>query len=232
MTRCTFLLIAAIFLQFVSGSMDGTKCPCPVLKRPQAHLKDLTARWMVHTLSWGTISTISTRLSNEPTPFGNTISFVDGSCGESTGTPYFYGSLMDQTFKDTTANPVISLTLSEASLSGVCGAEALTQCLPYATIDEDNGEWGGDPENPLCARLTMTGQMVMVEKGSEEFKKAQAAFFHRHPQMASWPADHGWIIGKMEIQDLWLIDFFGGAAILDIHKYKKADPTVQLESVN
>jgi hypothetical protein len=33
--------------------------------------------------------------------------------------------------------------------------------------------------------------------------------------MVDWPVGHRWVIAKIDIQDIWLIDYFGGATILD-----------------
>ena len=78
---------------------------------------------MVHTLDWGVLSTISTRVGDDasnPIPFGNIYSFVDGTCDESTGIIYLYGTYMDQSFADSLQNDMVSFSLSEASLSSVC----------------------------------------------------------------------------------------------------------------
>merc|ERR1711933_388993 len=104
----------------------------------------------------------------------------------------------------------VSLTLSESSLPSVCPNEALDSCSLGPT---------GDPENPMCARLTLTGKLVALDNDSEEHELAQNAFFERHPAMANWPKGHGWVIAKIEIQDIWLIDFFGGATVLDPKDY-------------
>ncbi len=80
----------------------------------------------------------------------------------------------------------------------------------------------GDPENPMCARLTLTGKFVALEDDSEEYEFAKNAFFERHPSMAYWPTGHAWLIAKIVIQDVWLIDFFGGATILDPEDYFSA----------
>ena len=45
------------------------------------------------------------------------------------------------------------------------------------------------------------------------------ALFQRHTSMQSWPSDHNWIISKLVIQDIWLIDYFGGATILSLDDY-------------
>lgn len=206
------LLLLALW---TSSARGGETCACGgVLKQPHASDKDLSARWMSHTLDWGVLSTRSSRLDDSP-PFGNVYSFIDGPCEESTGIPYFYGSAMDQSFKDLCMDDAASFTLSEASLPFTCGGVNLDGCKISAM--------GGDPENPLCARLTMTGKLVEIEEGSEEFKKVQSWLFQRHPAMASWPANHGWVIGKLVVDDIWFIDYFGGAVIMNVDDYFEAE---------
>ena len=191
------------------------KCICSLLERPDMLLKEKRARWMVHSLEFGVLSTISTRFpdgGNTPTPFGNIYSFVDGSCDSSTGIPYFYSTALDQTYIDMQSNPKASFSLTEASLSSVCSVQhGLKSC-------STNGKYG-DPENPMCARLTLTGTLVQVPAASEEFEMAQTALFQRHPSMATWPANHKWIILKLDIDDIWFIDYFGGATIMSVDEY-------------
>jgi hypothetical protein len=187
---------------------------------------------MVHSLDWGVVSTISTRLvntpeglmrtsadesiSSKPVPFGNIYSFVDGSCNNSTGTPYLYGTYLDQTFVDFQNNDAVSLSLSEASLSSVCGGEALESCK----ISHDGF---GDPENPVCARLVLSGVLVVLSKDDAEYNFAKSAIFKRHESMEEWPKNHDWVVAKIDVQDIWLIDSFGGASILNVDSYKKVD---------
>ena len=52
------------------------------------------------------------------------------------------------------------------------------------------GPCGGlDPEDPACARATLLGSLAPVPEAQRD--TAQAAMFSRHPQMADWPAGHG-----------------------------------------
>jgi len=225
------LLITIIFLtQNVESSIAVTRnvetnkssndgaCVCDLKEKPDVSAKADTARWMVHSLDWGVVSTISTLFGQEQeqmVPFGNVYSFVDGSCDKSTGIPYFYGTYMDQTFKDTVNNDQISLALSESSLSSVCAQrQGLDSCMIGDT---------GDPENPPCARLTLTGRLITLDENDasskDEYEFAKNALFERHPAMAEWPSGHGWVIGKIDIQNIWLIDYFGGAAVLDPKDY-------------
>jgi hypothetical protein len=217
LTKCSEMLALLVLLCFHSIGVSGAECACEIEERPDATAKALTARWMVHALDWGVVSTISSRLGDEGSPaipFGNVYSFVDGSCDTATGIPYLYGTYMDQSFSDTKSNDSVSLTLSESSLSSVCPNGDIDSCMLNTAF--------GDPENPMCARLTITGKLVALDDDSEEHKFAKNAFFERHPSMKAWPTEHGWVIAKIEIEDLWLIDFFGGATVLDPKDYFEA----------
>jgi len=207
----------------ISSNSDEHECACKLEERPDLTKKAETARWMVHSLNWGVISSISSRLvgsgdeESSPVPFGNVYSFVDGSCDTSTGIPYIYGTYLDQTFKDTINNNMVSLTLSESSLSSVCSQER------HGFVDSCMiGTKYGDPENPVCARLTLTGKLIPLKEDGDdtnEYELAKNALFERHPSMADWPVGHGWVIAKIDLQDIWLIDYFGGATILDPKEY-------------
>lgn len=213
------------FVSFCSlaAFFANAECACKPKKRPEVGDKAETARWMVHSLDWGVVSTISSRLggdngngNDKAVPFGNVYSFVDGSCDEATGIPYLYGTYMDQSFADTVDNDMVALTLSESSLASVCpGNDAVESC----TL----GTKFGDPENPMCARLTLTGKLVALDGASDEHSVAERAFFDRHPSMKSWPKGHGWVIAKIDIEDIWLIDYFGGASIVDPEDYFAAN---------
>jgi hypothetical protein len=121
---------------------------------------------------------------------------------------------LDQSLIDSVENPMVSLTLSEASLSSVCkNRDGLSAC--------NIGTKYGDPENPVCARLTLTGTLVVLDKESDEYTFSHEALFQRHPTMEQWPANHEWVIAKILISDVWLIDYFGGASILSPEVYFK-----------
>ena len=204
-----------------ASAKEKEECPCKLLPKPDPTLKAETARWMAHSLDWGVLSTISTRLSidgdnnvaqgfSEAVPFGNVYSFVDGTCVNSTGTLYFYGTYMDQSFLDTKDNAAVSFTLSEASLSSVChNKSSLKAC---------NLHGYGDPENPVCSRLTLSGLLQIVEDKTE-YDMAKGALFERHTSMQYWPENHDWVVAKLKVQDVWLIDYFGGASVIPVQDY-------------
>jgi len=218
----TSTFISAIFVYLAGTTVDAKHNKfgsiCTPYRKPAHHELEMTARWLVHSLNWGVVSTISTRNTTfpSPLPFGNVLSFVDGSCTNSTGTPYFYGTDMDQTYIDLKENPVMSFTLSEEGLGGVNYWQVANSCQALPGLY-------GDPETPPCARLTMTGEFQRLEEGSEEEEFVKAAMFDRHPAMKRWPKGHEFYLGKLVVKDLWLLDWFGGAPKMDLGKYFELD---------
>lgn len=80
----------------------------------------------------------------------------------------------------------------------------------------------GDPESPICARITLTGVLEVVPTYSAKYNTTLNEGFHpRHPQMSHWPIDHNWIIFKLNITqyDIWLINYFGGAIVITQEEY-------------
>jgi len=226
----------------VGKKEDGSGCICPVATPPGNRLLEMaciatptlkkcielkaqTARWMTHTLSWGTVSTLAPNNDADATtyyPFGNIYSYVDGSCATDTGTPYFYGSEIDPTFQQAKTNPTVSFSLSEASYDSVngCSTDVGGSTLAACAITPDGS---GDPENPPCGRLTLIGKFVLVDATTEEYKFAKDALFERHPAMAGWPAGHEWLIAKIEVEEAWTISYYGEATVLSAKDYYGVD---------
>jgi hypothetical protein len=55
---------------------------------------------------------------------------------------------------------------------------------------------------------------------------AKEALFQRHAGMREWPDDHEWIVAKMDVQDVWLIDYFGGATVISVQDYMAVNLTL------
>merc|ERR550532_2013041 len=197
--------------------IPGTPRMAHVSPPPYAQ-KAATARWMVQSLDWGVLSTVSTRSAGTRVgdAFGNPNSFVDGG----NGVPYFYVSDMDASMIDAftakDANPRVSLALSEAELTGT--KRARPDCVIGATPF-------GDPENPPCARLVLSGKLSKVKAGSQEEEAAKVALFTRHPSFKKYPADHNFFVAKLNLDGIWLIDFYGGATIISPVNYFAANNT-------
>merc|ERR1712216_540489 len=190
------LLAAAFALAIASG-------PPPFFE------KAATARWLVHKLNYAVLSTTSASL--DQAPFGNPQSFSDGAVDDSTGRPFFYVSSMDASMQDVAADPKCSLTLSLQMLDDYCTKE-------WAPL---SGQI--DPEDPRCTRLTLVGTMRNVT--TQELPFAQAAMFDRHPETQSWPKSHDFHVVTMDIEDIWLIDMFGGASLIKLADYFGAPPS-------
>ncbi|KAJ8427966.1 hypothetical protein Cgig2_032316 [Carnegiea gigantea] len=148
------------------------------------------ARWLVSHNSWGVLNTIFKDLGGAP--FGNVVSFSDGLPGKGKGIPYFYLTPLDPTAKNALKDHRSSFTLSEVPL-GTCGKV--------------------DPENPTCAKITLTG------KHSKEAEFGRNALFSKHPEMKDWPQGHKFEVFKLDIADIFLINWFGGPKPLTIDQY-------------
>ncbi|XP_075870766.1 protein CREG2 [Nelusetta ayraudi] len=162
-----------------------------------------TARYIAHYSDWGHLATISTQDKIKGLPFGNIFSVSDGPSDNSTGVIYFYVTPMDYTVSDLKSNPFASLTFSEAE-------GEFCRKMVY------------DPEDPRCARLSLTGKMVEVSP--EELAFAKEAMFSRHPVMAKWPVGHNWFFMKLELIQVWLQDWVGGVSLIPLEDYFKATP--------
>ena len=175
--------------------------------RPNPIRKIKTARWMVKNLDWGVLSTTSARSdgSTPGDPFGNPYSFADAS----NGIPYFYASDLDASIVDLQQSTRMSLALSESTLTGT--SKEVKSCKI--------GSGFNDPENPPCARMILSGDFVRLDANTTEATSAQAALFDRHPSFANFPQDHSFFVGKLEIDTIWFIDFYGGITSMDIGKY-------------
>ena len=134
-------------------ALSGTAAPPPFVE------KAATARWLVHSADYAFQSTISVALHGAP--FGNVQSTSDGTVGandNSTGVPYFYVSPLDTSMIDVAANPAVSITITEEMINATCTTK------------------GWDAEDPRCARVTLSGNMVEVSN-PDEAGQAQAALF-------------------------------------------------------
>ncbi|GLT71603.1 hypothetical protein SLA2020_436080 [Shorea laevis] len=144
---------------------------------------------------WGVLNTLS--VERKGAPFGNVVSFSDGLPDNGTGIPYFYLTPRDRTGKDVLNDPRASLTFSEYPM-GTC---------KY------------DPMNPVCAKMTLSGKLVLLE-GSSEAEFAKTALFTKHPEMKIWPANHTFHFYKLDLEDIFFVDF--GTKHLTIDEYLNA----------
>ncbi|KAM6985816.1 protein CREG2 [Aplochiton taeniatus] len=186
-----------------SYRMEEVKSAASAPSPPPHEETARTARYIAHYSDWGHLATISTQDKIKGLPFGNIFSVSDGPQDNSTGVIYFYVTPMDYTVSDLKSFPFASLTFSEAE-GDFC------RQMVY------------DPEDPRCARLTLTGKMVDV--GPEELDFAKEAMFSRHPVMKKWPVGHKWFFMKLELTQVWLQDWVGGVSLIPLEDYFKTSP--------
>ncbi|VFQ96889.1 unnamed protein product [Cuscuta campestris] len=189
-----------IFLIFLSGLVQleaiRGRHLLPSVPRPPPNDAAAFARWLVSQSSWGVLNTIASDLGGAP--FGNVVSYSDGAPGEGRGTPFFYLTTLDPTAKYGLEDQRSSFTISEYPI-GTCGDK--------------------DPENPTCAKITFTGKFKLLGENSEEAQFAQTALFTKHHEMAGWPEDHNFQIFKLEIEAIFLINWYGGPKPLTVDEY-------------
>jgi hypothetical protein len=171
--------------------------------RPDYHEAALMARWLVHASNWGVMSTTSRHLGGMP--YGNPVSVSDGPGDKPTGRLLFYLTPMDATAYDLEKKPNATFTLCEAQLPGGCV--------------------GVDPEDPTCAKLSITGEVLPVP--SEDVEIAKAMLFARHPAMKAWPKGHAFAAWELHPHAIRLLDWYGGPKdIAPADYYKAAMPSI------
>jgi len=186
-TACVLLSLGA----FVAGGASSA----------QTHASN--ARWLVHNLSFGVLSTTSAQFNG--VAFGNPQSFVDGTIDNSTGNIYLYVSDDDASMQDVKLDSEITFTLSEEMSGNGCTRTGL------------------DPEDPMCMRVVLIGTMENVSTDAREW--ATQALFERHPGMKHWPQQgHGFYVATVKLKSIWIIDEFGGAATIDPEEFLAASP--------
>ncbi|XP_058753072.1 uncharacterized protein LOC131626256 [Vicia villosa] len=155
-----------------------------------------TARWLVSQNFWGVLSTISIDLDGAP--FAKVVSYSDGVPNQGSGIPYFYLTTLDPTARNALKDERASFTVSEYPL-GTCGKV--------------------DPMNPTCSKITLTGKLKLVDEKSEEAEFARNALFSKHSEMIDWPKDHNFKVYKLKIENIFLINWFGGPKPLTVEDY-------------
>ncbi|KAL4184909.1 hypothetical protein AMTRI_Chr10g227960 [Amborella trichopoda] len=191
LNACYLLLLVLISFDYHIIALS-----VPLRQKPDPADAAATARWLASENSWGVLSTISSDKGGAP--FGNVDSFSDGWPGDGRGIPYFYLTTLDPTARNALKDARASLTLSEFPL-GSCGKI--------------------DPENPVCSKLTLTGKLTLVDGNSKEANFAKQALFSKHAEMKEWPKNHNFQVFKLEIEDIFLIDWFGGPKPLSLDEY-------------
>ncbi|XP_019871608.1 protein CREG1 [Aethina tumida] len=164
----------------------------------------LMARYVVHNTGWISLATISTQSKIVGYPFVSLKSFSDGPDNNSTGVPYLYMTDMDVSGKDVIANNKVTIMASLAEES-YCKTKNF------------------DPQDPRCAKVMMSGRLVKIPQSSEEYMFGKQALFDKHPSMKDWPTNHNFYVAKIDLEQIEVLDFFGGIKHVTIDDYFKAN---------
>merc|ERR1711998_652160 len=70
----------------------------------------------------------------------------------------------------------------------------------------------------------------MGDNTTDEHDTAKQALFDKHPSFVNLPEDHGFFVGKVELDGIWLIDYFGGAANIAPEDYYANTAAVKAEA--
>uniref|UniRef100_G1QCU9 Cellular repressor of E1A stimulateds 1 n=1 Tax=Myotis lucifugus TaxID=59463 RepID=G1QCU9_MYOLU len=125
-----------------------------------------------------------------------------GPRGAGSGVPYFYLSPCSSWWATCSQeNPSATLTMSLAQTNF---------CRKH----------GFDPQSPLCAHIILSGTVTKVNE--TEVDVAKQSLFIRHPEMKDWPSSHNWFFAKLNITNIWLLDYFGGPKIVTPEEYYNA----------
>lgn len=175
-------------------------CPCGTFPRPQHEKLAERARWLVSASDWGLLTTTS----SEGIPRSNVYSFADAECEDSSGLLYFYSSPLDFSMVDWSQSPnaPVSFTLSEAMMD--CPDVACSR----------------NPMDPPCTRLIVAGRMRKCLE--EEVATARAAVFSKHPDEEGWPANHNFTFFTIDIEEVEILDWYGGGKNVDLEEYWNA----------
>lgn len=58
--------------------------------------------------------------------------------------------------------------------------------------------------------------------GTEEFEFGQAAFLSRHPVILNWKLKHNFYLCTLEIAQIVVLDWYGGAHFVPVNEYYKS----------
>ena len=64
-----------------------------------------------------------------------------------------------------------------------------------------------------------SGNVARVVDGSEEESKAKETLFVCRPVFKNYIRDHHFLVTKLDIDGIWIVDIFGSAAVIDPSDY-------------
>lgn len=166
---------------------------------PLNHAK--VARQLVHSANWASVGSISTDKKLKNFPMVNVISIADSTKnGVSTGKIYFLLTDLDFTGQDWRKSNKLTFQISNEQ-KGLC-----------SRIDVD-------PMEPICQRTYISGKVVELKNGTTEYDFGWKAFVSRHPASINWIAEHNFYLCVLDIQHIYVLDWYGGPKDIPINDY-------------
>lgn len=173
--------------------------------RPPYHEYAKMARYLVHKSNWTSMGTISSLSTIHGFPMVNVISVADSAYdAPSTGHIYFLLTDLDFTGQDLAENNKLTALFSE------------DQDLACTSNHTDTME-------PTCARVIFTGKVLRLTPGTMEYKNADEYYTNRHPASIHWRKSHTFYFCKLNIENIAVLDFYGGAHYISVDEYYNAN---------
>lgn len=161
------------------------------------------ARYLVHRSDWTSMGTNSLQFPGFP--MVNIISIADSARNEkSTGNVYFYLTDLDFTGQDLAKDNKMTMMLTQ------------DQDMSCRKTNTDSME-------PTCARIMLTGSIQKLEPNSKEYSFALNSMVSRHPASKKWVVTHTFYLCKLMIQNIVVLDYYGGPHYVTISDYYNAN---------
>lgn len=61
--------------------------------------------------------------------------------------------------------------------------------------------------------------LFILQVNEKEADYAKNSLFLRHPEMKTWPSSHNWFFAKLNITNIWVLDYFGGPKVVTPEEY-------------
>lgn len=158
------------------------------------------ARELVHRANWASVATISTNQVVKDYPMVNVIAIDDNNANNiSTGVVRYLLTDLDFTGTDWHSNNKVTFLFTDEQ-----------------TLNCRNSN--KDPMEPTCARVMISGQVKKLDEYSPSYNSTLDIFIVRHPAAANWILTHHFYLCELDIQNIYVLDFYGGP-----HQVKPSD---------
>ncbi|KAG5877434.1 hypothetical protein JTB14_016892 [Gonioctena quinquepunctata] len=198
--------VLLVFCSIICGALSASIVINIPISPPEPQKAALMARYIVHNSDWVSVATLSSQDAIKGYPFVSLESMSDGLETQSTGNIYLYICNREDSGRDAETDSRVTIMATLAQ-SDYCKKANL------------------DPQDPRCSKVMITGKLKEVEKTSPDYEFGQNALFIRHPGMKNWPADHGFYVAKVDIEQIELLDSFGGMKFVTVMDYFNANLT-------